>query len=174
MKTESWKDFDEMFGISDEARFVEDKSLGRTNMVIELTLNYPLTASYERMSGTDRLDLYKHTFIDIINYLHNKYGNVLQTTYEMEYSPKMHLHGYIEISSLKGGTPYGLAEEVLRYALTFVKPGRGRENTWDRVQTYPFCKYRVPFCCVSVGPKEKSEGWDNYIKKNALKNLEQI
>lgn len=167
----SWEQFDEIFGIKDEARFAECKSLGRTTDVIEITINYPETAEYKRLGEEKAKYMTIHTFIDVINYLHERYSNVLQTNYVIEYSPKMHLHGYIEINNI-GGTRYGLCEEIMRFLLTYVRPGRGRENTWERAQHYPFPCVRVPFCCVNVGPKEKSNGWEEYMKKNALELFE--
>lgn len=168
----TWEQFNEVFNLTDEAAFDEVKCLGSTTAVIEITLNYPDTADYRRRSDEQKRELYSELFIDLINKVHEVTGTVTQTNMVFEYGDnnnKIHLHGFIEYYNK--GSIYGLLEQIYKHALKQVKPGRGRENSWERTRQYPYPCLSCPYICMNIGLKENFKGWGEYIQKNAFKIL---
>lgn len=154
--------FDEIFG----TKILDSPSRIKYECFIELSINYPPTKPYERMTDEGKKILYdnlllylkKHYPIDIMDKRY-EYGNK---------TGKFHVHTQIRVMHDRPFSIEGTVMDIVRIV---------KEQLPKRYQSLSeygrsFTRYKDnQMCCqyVDATDNDRQEYWQKYIKKNALK-----
>jgi len=139
--------------------------------VVEVTLNYPRTASFKRMKKWEQERLYRE-LLDKVMMRWTAYIMVTNTTFRFEtcVSGYVHLHLAIAMHIKQAKfNAYGLIEEFFKLWLSEM-PLRYRKQTNLQKSYTAFPRYECPSIVIQYIPETdpaRIAEWEVYINKNA-------
>lgn len=135
---------------------------------LEITLNYPPIAAYNRMTQQEQIQLYADHMRRLITSYGSGAHDVVDTDFccEIGTMGKVHLHGYIECSSLgKPHMPSGCVQDLARIWMQMLPPRHRRYSTRDMYIDME--RYKSPsIVCQYTDSEDRFEKWVGYISKN--------
>lgn len=143
------------------------ETMGKSQRVrLEITLNYPRTKPFMRMSTNDQIQLYRNIF-DLYRMSTPHKVLAYEQTYETSADMAMHSHCYIDLEVLYPFSVEGLVTGCLRF-LVFQMPKRNHQYLARCHYNYRFECYRTPSVLVQYTPysdKLRLLQWQTYIHK---------
>lgn len=171
MTNYSWEDFADIFNLNLE----DSNSLGRDTdkcyCRLELTLNYPRTAAFLRLTAAEQQVLYIGLF-DYVK-LRLQPASLMQNElyFETSLDGTVHAHGYIDLSLTAGFSVEGLVMGLVR---DYFDQLPKRSCLWLARSRYShnFSTFKSPPILVqyiSKTDKIRTELWAEYCKKDIKK-----
>lgn len=170
MSNYTWDQFDEIFGTGEREMLGRslDNRLNPTKAIIELTLNFPRTAKFKRMSVERQKQLYDGLIYFIMLRLYRiGIACTYERTFETCKSGFIHIHAILDlVLPVRVFCPHGLICDIVS-AYLYNLPGKhSRYN--DKFYRYDLNRFRSPsICCQYRNPTEVSriDCWKQYINK---------
>lgn len=143
------------------------KSLG-SSCRIELTLNYPRTAAFKRMSYEEQKQHYDR-WIHLATACYTSRIKKMQIFYEKCKSGDCHVHLDIHLYTFSEYYPCGLVSDWVRSFLSQLPVRHGIKNFSLSNYHCGYRRYRCPpICCQirDIEDEQRALVWETYIRKD--------